>query len=166
MKPGEFFRNEANFQEWLVKNITKYGGHSQSFSGDDRYPGIPDLSIASLGVDTWAEVKLWRKEYYIHTPIKDIMKSTSERQLTAQQRKWLMERADNGSAMCGVLVCWRDHSTRYISFIPIQELGRISEWNLSGLALSRFSDTLDSFLSGKTNIAQFLFSIRTDRGSY
>lgn len=155
MKPFEFFRNETHFQEWVVENITVYSGHAQPLAGDDRHPGIPDLSAGVAGMEVWAEIKLWREEHDVYCTVGDAMKR--ERELTAQQRRWLLERSKRGNSLCGVLIAWRNkHGAAYVSFIPIDVWGEVLGWNFATLALSHYTDTLNRLLAEKTNIVVLL----------
>ncbi len=152
MRPGEFFRDEEDFQKWVVKEIESYGGHTQSLTGDDKYPGIPDLTMAIEQREIWAEVKLYRKNHEVHSTVADMVKGG--RELTAQQRDWLRRRWYVGNSVCGVLFAWKTaNECRHVSFIPIQEwVPILNSWSLAALILSNYTDTLDRFISGKSKV--------------
>lgn len=158
MKPFEFFRGETHFQEWVVDNITSYSGHVQPLAGDDRYPGIPDLSIGLYKQEVWAEVKCWRGEHDVYCVVGDAMKK--ERALTAQQRQWLKDRSKRWGSLCGVLIAWRNkHGANYVSFIPIDRWDEVLGWNFATLALSRYTETLNRLVSDRNTIPGLLREI-------
>lgn len=157
---GDFFVDEADFQNWLSDNCELYAAHVQPITGDPKYPGIPDLSIGMFKLEVWAEVKCWRTEHYIHTPVKVAL--AKGRKLTTQQKSWLKNRSRRGAALCGVLLAWRTpHSARYVSFIPIQKWDEIiNNWTLAGLALSIYTETLNRIKTGKTTVPALIREVQ------
>lgn len=158
-----FFRNEADFQRWVTEDLKAFGHHPQPITGDDKYPGIPDVSVGMYGGELWAELKCWRTEWPIHTKISDVLKK--ERKTTAQQVEWLKTRAARGGGWCGVLIAWRSgHGAHYISFVPHNAIDEVmGTWTLSALALSDYTDTLE--MGQKWRLDKFLLKFKPSAGS-
>lgn len=147
MKQFEFFDNEVpHFQNWAVETLQDMGCHAQLIEGDAKHPGIPDLSVGiKHGLEVWAELKCWKKEHDCYDLVKTAMRK--ERELTAQQRSWLLKRQSMGGSLCGVLVAWRTkHGAAYVSFVPIEDWEHVLDWNLATLALSEYTETLNRLL--------------------
>jgi len=158
MIPGEFFKDEGDFQRWVVDNCKQYAAHVQPITGDPKYPGIPDLSIGMPGFEVWAELKCWKQEHPVYTNFEDA--ASRGRELTAQQRLWLKDRNRKGGALCGVLIAWRmPLGCNYVSFIPIKQWLVVEGWTLAALALSPYTETLNRLQTRKATIPGLLRGI-------
>lgn len=154
--------NERKFQEWVVKNIKSRGGHVQPIFGDDRYPGIPDLSVGVNGIEVWIEVKYWRKNHYLYNEVGEAH-SKENRKLTAQQHKWLKVRESKGGAFCAVLVAWSAQDKMgtysYVSLIPVSKWRAVMRWSIAKLILSPYTDTMHRLISGKNSIPDLISEV-------
>jgi hypothetical protein len=144
---------------WAIHQLQNYGGHVQPITGDEKYPGIPDLSAGISGMDIWAEVKLYTYEHDVYDKLCDVV--AKGRKVTAQQKNWLALRARAGNSVCGILFGWRTaHQGQYVSFIPIQDWEFMQGMTLAALILSKYTDTLGR-LSDVLPLHQLIISAST-----
>jgi hypothetical protein len=127
----KYFTSESDFQKWVMESMATQDWDVQEHRGDDRYPGVPDLSGATCDpeiTDVWAELKMPRKLFTVH----DLL--TLEHPLTAQQRFWLNRRQARSGTFCGVLLPFRvgikDEFLTYVSWVPV---GYWLHWNAQPL---------------------------------
>lgn len=154
----DFFPNEAEFQQWVVDELSAYGSHAQPIAGDPRYPGIPDLSAGVANLDVWAEIKLYRPENDVYDLLGSVVKKG--RGLTPQQHLWLRDRDLTGNSLCGVLFAWRTKfGVGYVSFVPISVWDNALTYNLAALALSAYTETINRIESGKMSLPKLIRSV-------
>jgi len=144
------FKDELAFQRWLVERLNVQRWHAQLMPESIQHPGIPDLNAAHyVGLELWAEVKYARKP-------QDIARVDGldlPRELTAQQRSWLMSRDRWSGAMtkCGVLVGWCTRADEYVTFCPI---GVWDEWQRNSVmawGLWKYTISLRHLESGRAD---------------
>lgn len=116
--------SEDEFQSVLV-DILEVRAHVQRHNYSAE-PGVPDLSFAYTGDDYWLELK-----YGVFKLGREKYDRFHFGQTTRGQLEWLKERAEHGSAECGILAFWKTGDSGWLSYIPPERY--LSEiWNDTG----------------------------------
>ena len=145
------FKNEANFQEWVVNQMAAQGWDVQPLREDPRYPGIPDLSAAHPRFsDVWAELKCAGQKQSVH----DVLHL--RRPVTAQQREWLLRRAGHSGARCGILVAYQTSVEGYVSWCPIDEWLKRKDMIIMEWAMNPYTAKVVWLRSGATSFERLI----------
>jgi len=150
MVTSRWFVNEDAFRDWAVGQLTAQHWHAQVHREDDRYPGIPDLSIGgNYGLDLWAECKTPQQIFQVG----ELMKL--KHPLSSQQFAWLQSRSQHKKDNCGILLPYRigtsgfeDECETYVSFVPVRRWREFMSIPLRAWVLAPFTANLRWLIAG------------------
>ncbi len=151
----EYWPGELAFQKWLIEVMTGQRWHCQGFD-DRQQKGIPDMNAAHAGssgddytdqvlgtrsLDAWIELK--HMKGVVHADDRLHL----EHPVTAQQGKWLRDRALRETSWCGVGLAWQiGFGQVFISFVPIHKWPDIERGNMWNMALQPYTAKVEWLL--------------------